>query len=120
MKIVGEAVSDLDCDGRAITAIRFGGKEHRFDVLYSALGTKVRSDLAVALGAEHDENGALIVGEHCETTVPNLYAAGDVVRGLSQVVVGMGHAAIASTDVHNHCGPATQYEENRPHSDAAE
>ena len=29
------------------------GQEHRFEVLYSALGLRLRSDLAIALGAKH-------------------------------------------------------------------
>ncbi len=35
------------------------------------------------------------------TTVPGLYAAGDVVHGLAQISVAMGHAAIAATAIHN-------------------
>ncbi len=33
--------------------------------------------------------------------MPGLYAAGGVVKGLDQVVIAMGHAAVAATDVHN-------------------
>jgi thioredoxin reductase (NADPH) len=44
------------------------------------------------------------------TTVPGLYAAGDIVRGLDQIVVGMGHAAIAATHIHNHCELPTEDE----------
>src|SRR5215211_7082281 len=61
-------------------------QEHRFDVLYSALGLKYRTDLALALGARHDPSGALIVDDHSQTTVKGLYAAGDIVRGLDQIV----------------------------------
>jgi thioredoxin reductase (NADPH) len=43
----------------------------------------------------------LIVNAHQETSVPRLYAAGDVVRGLNQVVVAAAEAAIAATDIHN-------------------
>ena len=54
--------------------------------------------------------GALIVDEHNRTTVPGLYAAGGVVRGLDQVVVAMGHGAIAATDIHNRCELPTEEE----------
>src|SRR5206468_10707164 len=76
-----------------------GGEEHRFDTLYSALGSRIHSDLALSLGAEADEDGALIVDDHQRTSVPGLYAAGDVVCGLSQISVAMGQAAIAATDI---------------------
>jgi thioredoxin reductase (NADPH) len=111
LTVVEEPVRSLRVDGDRIEALCFaGGAEREFDTLYSALGLKVRSDLAVALGAEADEDGALCVDDHCETSVPGLYAVGDVVRALNQIVVGMGHAAIAATDIHNKCEPRTQEE----------
>jgi thioredoxin reductase (NADPH) len=104
IKVIHEPIAALDIQGSRISAIRTGsGQEHRFEVLYSALGLKPRSDLAVALGARHDHTGALIVDNHNRTTVKRLSAAGGVVRGLDQIVVAMGHAAIAATDIHNRC-----------------
>ena len=102
INVIEEPVAELELEGDRITALRTGsGKEHRFEVLYSALGLKLRADLAIALGAEHDDAGALIVDDHNRTTIDGLYAAGGVVRGLDQIVVSMGHAAIAATDIHN-------------------
>lgn len=77
------------------------GDWHRFECLYIALGLRARSGLATALGAEHDPDGALAVDAHQETTVPGLFAAGDVVRGLAQISVAMGQAAVAATAIHN-------------------
>jgi thioredoxin reductase (NADPH) len=110
VRVITAPIEALEVEGERISAIRAGGQEHRFDTLYSALGLKTRSDLALSLGAEHDESGALIVNDHCRTTVPGLYAAGDVVRGLNQIVVAMGHAATAATDIHNHCELPTEDE----------
>jgi thioredoxin reductase (NADPH) len=111
IKVVHEPVTGLDTAGDRITVLRTAsGEEHRFEVLYSALGLKLRSELALGLGAEHDGAGALTVDEHNRTTVPGLYAAGGVVRGLDQVVVAMGHGAIASTDIHNRCELPTEEE----------
>ena len=45
--------------------------------------------------------GEIMVDEHLRTTVPGLYAIGDVVNGINQISVATGHAAVASTDVHN-------------------
>jgi len=108
--IITAPIETLQLDGDRIAALRAGGEEYRFDTLYSALGLKVRSDLAIALGADHDESGSLIVDEHNRTTIPGLYAAGDVVRGLNQIVVAMGHAAVAATDIHNRCELPTEDE----------
>ena len=75
--------------------------ERSFDVVYLALGCSAQNQLALALNARCNERGALIVNAHQETTVPRLYAAGDVVRGLNQVVVAAAESAIAATDIHN-------------------
>jgi thioredoxin reductase (NADPH) len=103
IRVIEATVDALEVAGNRIAALRAGGAEYRFDTLYSALGLTVRSGLAVALGAEHDANGALIVDAHNQTSVAGLYAAGDNVAGLNQIVVGMGQAAIAATSIHNGC-----------------
>ena len=109
--MVEEPVAALEVRGDRIAALRTGGgAEHRFDVLYSALGLEYRTGLALALGAEHDAQGALIVDGHNQTTVKGLYAAGAVVRGLDQIVVAMGHATVAATAIHNRCELPTEDE----------
>lgn len=72
-----------------------------FDHLYLALGCSAQADLAIRAGAQQDELGKLLVDTHQMTSVPGLYAAGDVVRGLNQIAVGAGEAAIAATAIHN-------------------
>ncbi len=111
IRVVEEPIGSLRIDGDRIEALRTkGGVDLEFDVLYSALGLTLRSELATALGAEYDDAKAVIVDDHCETSIDGLYAAGDVVRSLNQIVVAMGHAAIAATDIHNKCEPRTQAE----------
>lgn len=75
--------------------------ERTFDVIYVALGCSSQHDLARSLGATCDDQGALRVNAHGETTVPRLYAAGDVVRGFNQVIVAAAESAVAATDIHN-------------------
>ncbi len=112
VKLMEAPIGALDMRDGRIAALRFlGGEEHRFDILYSALGLKYRSDLGIALGAKHDGAGALAVNAHCRTTVKGLYAVGDIVRGLDQIVVAMGHAAIAATHIHNRCDMPVEDEE---------
>ncbi|MHB8285131.1 MAG: NAD(P)/FAD-dependent oxidoreductase [Caulobacteraceae bacterium] len=77
------------------------GQTHRFDAVYSAFGTTAQSALARAVGAQLDATGRLYAGDHQETSVDGLYAAGDLVRGLNQISVANGEAAIAATAIHN-------------------
>ncbi|HZQ63144.1 MAG TPA: NAD(P)/FAD-dependent oxidoreductase [Casimicrobiaceae bacterium] len=76
--------------------------EYRFDTLYSALGARARSDLAAALGVVCSESGCIRTDRHQRTSVPGVYACGDIVQEtLNQVAVATGHAAIAATTIHN-------------------
>jgi thioredoxin reductase (NADPH) len=77
------------------------GKELGFDTLYPSLGSRMRSELAVALGARCNGEGEIEVDRHQQTSVPGLYAAGDVVSALNQLAVATGHAAVAATAIHN-------------------
>ncbi|MCC6072098.1 NAD(P)/FAD-dependent oxidoreductase [Massilia sp. GCM10020059] len=77
------------------------GVDHHFDVVYPMLGETARSDLAVALGAETTDCAKLVVDEYQATSVPGLYAVGDVVRGLNQISVAAGQAAVAATRIHS-------------------
>ena len=77
------------------------GNVLEFDVLYPALGLTYASELGVQLGAQVLEDGHFVVDGHLQTTVPGLYAAGDVAAGLNQINVAAGQAAIAATAIHN-------------------
>lgn len=77
------------------------GKTYRFDTLYSALGRNVRSELARGIGAACDATGQIVVDDKLRTSIPNLYAVGDVANDLNQIAVAAGHAAIAATCIHN-------------------
>ncbi|MGN2245063.1 NAD(P)/FAD-dependent oxidoreductase [Frateuria sp. GZRR35] len=84
------------------------GRRLRMETLYPVLGADAQSGLAAALGARMDDEGALVVDDHLQTSVPGIYAIGDVVSALNQISVAVGHAAIAATAVHrrlpsNHC-----------------
>jgi len=77
------------------------GERYECDVFYPMLGESARSGLAAALGAETVECDKLVVDDHCRTSVPGLFAIGDVTRGLNQIAVATGQAAIAATTIHN-------------------
>lgn len=77
------------------------GNSHEFDVMYPMLGETARSGLAVQLGVEAGDCAEIIVDEFQATSVPGLYAIGDVVRGLNQISVATGQAAVAATRIHS-------------------
>jgi thioredoxin reductase (NADPH) len=74
----------------------------RFDSVYPALGSRVRSELAGEAGATTSADGCLVVDPHQRTSVPGLFAAGDVVKGLDQISHAMGEGGVAATAIRNH------------------
>ncbi|RHW17113.1 NAD(P)/FAD-dependent oxidoreductase [Sphingomonas gilva] len=72
-----------------------------FDSVYPALGSRIRSRLAQMVDAEMSGDGCLVVDAHQRTSVPGLYAAGDVVKGLDQISHAMGEAGVAATTIRN-------------------
>lgn len=95
-------VANIDIASGRIVALRLAdGRLQQVDTVYSALGSVVRSELARAVGADALKRGDLQVDRrNMATSVPGLYAIGDVVNGLSQISVAAGHAALAATAVH--------------------
>ena len=89
---------EIDGDRIALTTAR--GRTD-FDSLYPALGSRIRSGLAVQAGARADAVGCLEVDDHQRTSVPGLFAAGDVARGLDQISHAMGEAGVAATTIRN-------------------
>lgn len=76
--------------------------EHGFDSVYPALGSDIRSQLAIGVGAAvADAQACILVDAHQRTDVPGLYAAGDVVLGLDQISHAMGEGGVAATTIRN-------------------
>lgn len=92
--------SPIRIDGDQIVVNTAAG-ERRFDSVYPALGSVIRSELAVAAGAQATEDGCLEVDDHQRTTISGLFAAGDVVKGLDQISHAMGEAGVAATTIRN-------------------
>lgn len=92
----------IECEaGQGVRVELQNGQVLEFDTLYPALGLHHACDLATAIGARARKDGQLEVDDHLQTTVPGLYAAGDVAVDLNQISVAAGHAAIAATAIHN-------------------
>jgi thioredoxin reductase (NADPH) len=102
----GVTIEDGPCGGYAIEgdklAFDTGDKRLSFDSVYPALGSHVRSELIGLVGARTTDEGCVITDEHFETSVPALFAAGDVVKGLDQISNAMGQAGVAATAIRNH------------------
>ena len=98
--VAGECQSiDLGYNNRILLTVN--GEAEAFHALYPALGSDVRSELAGQVGAHRSKDGCLNVDAHQRTSVPGLYAAGDVVLGLDQISHAMGEGGVAATTIRN-------------------
>lgn len=100
VKLVNGPCHPLRITGETIVVPTPEG-ELAFDTIYPALGSLIRSDLALDLGAKANAQGCIEIDAHQRTSVAGLYAAGDVTRGLDQISHAMGQAGVAATTIRN-------------------
>lgn len=101
--LVDAAVTDVHVERDALVGLQTAdGRTHRFDTLYSALGALPNARVAAGLGVECGADGMILTDAHQRTSVPGVYACGDIVHAsLNQITVATAHAAIAATAIHN-------------------
>ena len=91
----------MDFSGDRVLLHLNDGSELNFDTIYPALGSDINNALAQQLGVELSDDHCIVVDAKQRTSVAGVYAAGDIVMGLDQISVAMGHAASAATTLHN-------------------
>jgi thioredoxin reductase (NADPH) len=74
---------------------------YTFDSIYPALGSDTHTQLAEMVGADLSSDACIKIDSHQRTSVPGLYAAGDVVIGLDQISHAMGEGGVAATTIRN-------------------
>lgn len=98
--IVDGPCQPVEIEGDCIVVETAAGRLH-FDSIYPALGSDTHSGLAGMVGAKLADAGCISVDSHQRTSVPGVYAAGDVVIGLDQISHAMGEGGVAATTIRN-------------------
>lgn len=70
------------------------------DRLFFAFGHYPADDLGVQLGCERDEEGLIIIDAHYHTSVPDVYAVGDIVPGPHLAIAAASDGAMAALSIH--------------------
>lgn len=99
--VVAAPVVRVAIEGDAVRLHTADGQDFTAQGVYVGMGSDPRSELLRPLGTKLDPLGCVPTDEHQRTSIGGLFAAGDVVRGLDQISVAMGQAAIAATAIHN-------------------
>ncbi|MGA1872471.1 MAG: thioredoxin-disulfide reductase [Thermoplasmatota archaeon] len=72
-------------------------EEVPIDGTFVAIGEIPRNEIPRSLGVKLDEEGYVEVDRRMKTSVPGVFAAGDVTGGLKQIVAAAAEGAIAAT-----------------------
>jgi thioredoxin reductase len=72
-----------------------GGATVACDLAFFSIAHRPRNELAVLLGCALTSEGCVVVDRHGETTVPGVFAAGDLIPGLQLVQVAAAQGAVA-------------------------
>jgi thioredoxin reductase len=100
-----EAVIRLEGEGTQVRrAIFHEGPPEEFEALFFHIASGAASPLAADLGCKLDEDGALEgildVDKEFQTSVPGVYAAGDIVPGSRLVIRAASEGARAALGIH--------------------
>ena len=96
---LGETVTSVGVDDKGrVEAVLESGKKVRGQALLYAVGRQANGDLLnlEAAGVTHDARGRITVDEFFRTTVPHIYAAGDVIGFPSLASSSMEQGRLAS------------------------
>jgi len=84
-------------------SVRLEGGEHiELDHLFSAQGAEPNTELARSLGVELNNEGYIKVDTEARTSVPGVYAAGDVTRLFSHQVLTAAHEGATAASALDH------------------
>lgn len=71
-------------------------REMAVDGVFIAIGYEPNNRVANMLGLKLDEQGYIVVDAHMRTSMPYVYAAGDVTGGVKQIVVAVAQGSLAA------------------------
>ena len=96
VEVIDEPVAAFVGDDGSMVGLRLeGGRTIDCDKAFFSIGHRPRNALAKSLGCKVDDMGYVQVGEHGETTVEGVYAAGDVTPGEQLIQTATAEGAVA-------------------------
>ena len=99
--VIEAKVEKITSENREIRCINLeGGMPLDCQRLYFAIGQYPADDLGVQLKCERDDEGSIKVKENYQTSVMNVFAAGDIVPGPQLAISAASGGAIAALAIH--------------------
>jgi thioredoxin reductase len=113
--VIDEPILGIRFREGELRSLAFEGREPLgCEEIFFTIGQYPADDLGVQLGCERDDEGHIVVDEHGHTTVPNVYAAGDITPGAQLAICAASEGAVAALAIHKSLVPETRKLARRP------
>ena len=96
IQLIEDRVVALESEGSSLSGVTLAdGSRVQATMAFFSIAHSPRTELAVQVGCELDDEGYIVVDAHGRTSVEGIYAAGDVTPGEQLVQVAASEGAIA-------------------------
>jgi thioredoxin reductase len=104
--VVTDPITRVCYQGTTIECLEFAdGSRLSADKVFFTIGQYPADDLGVQLGCDRDDGGHIIVDERLHTSVPNVFAAGDITPGPQLAINAAAEGAVAALSIHKSLVP---------------
>ncbi|MEX2151766.1 MAG: NAD(P)/FAD-dependent oxidoreductase [Gemmatimonadaceae bacterium] len=90
----------LSSEGRVRCLQLESGMDLDAERIFFAIGQYPADDLGAQLGCKRDAGGHIVVDKHYHTSIPSVFAAGDIVPGSQLAIAAAADGAIAALAMH--------------------
>jgi thioredoxin reductase len=107
--VLTELITRVCREGNQIHCLMLAdGMQLDTDKIFFTIGQYPADDLGVQLGCDRDDEGHIVVDEHCQTSVLNVFAAGDVIPGPQLAIAAAAEGATAALSMHKSLVPKSR------------
>ena len=107
--VLTSPIEQVCYDGRSIHCLKLeDGMQLDADKIFFSIGQYPADDLCAQIGCERDDEGHTIVDGHQQTSVVNVYAAGDITPGPQLAITAAAEGATAALAMHRSLVPESR------------
>jgi thioredoxin reductase len=104
--VLTERVESIGRSGASVHCLRLAnGMELDAEKIFLAVPQHAADDLGDELGCARDDDGHIVIDAHYRSSVPNVYAAGDIVPGAQLAITAAADGAMAALAIHKSLVP---------------